>query len=265
MKLDTSSYYPKSHLEESENPDNDEKIVKSDLSDQSDQSDQSDLSDQSDSSEHEPEVPPTEMERFVSSVSTVISWVLVPLLMPVYGVMLAFGLSILDFSPIGIKLTYALIVLAINVLLPAVAILLLKKAGLVQDVGLNERKERSLPYIMCIICLVATGIFMQMKGAPHWLVMFYYAGATTGLVELIINQWWKISVHCAGVAGIVALLLHLEYGDYCLPATSTWLIISIALTGLLGSARIWLGRHTLSQVLAGYAVGFCGVFFLMSL
>lgn len=223
MKLDTSSYYPKSHFDESENPDNEELILKSEQSDGSDQSDLSDLSDGSDGSDgsdrsdgsdqsdrsdqsdsssepgevREHEVPPTEFESFISSVSTAISWILVPLLMPVYGVMLAFGLSILDFTPIGVKMTYALIVLSINVLLPAVAILLLKKAGLVHDVGLNERKERSLPYLMCIICLVATGIFMQMKGAPHWLAMFYYAGAATGLVELVINQWWKISVHCA--------------------------------------------------------------------
>ncbi len=288
MKLDTSSYYPKSHFDESENPDNEELILKSgqsdgsDRSDQSDQSDGSDRSDQSDRSDgsdrsdksdsspepgevREHEVPPTEFESFISSVSTAISWILVPLLMPVYGVMLAFGLSILDFTPIGVKLTYALIVLSINVLLPAVAILLLKKAGLVHDVGLNERKERSLPYLMCIICLVATGIFMQTKGAPHWLAMFYYAGAATGFVELVINQWWKISVHCAGAAGIVALLLHIQYDDFCLPATYTWIIVSIALAGLLGAARIWLGRHTLGQVLAGYAVGFCGVFFLMGL
>ena len=209
--------------------------------------------------------PESSGERFITVCSNLLSWILVPLLMPVYGVMLAFGLSILDFTPIGVKLTYALIVLSINVLLPAVAILLLKKAGLVHDVGLNERKERSLPYLMCIICLVATGIFMQTKGAPHWLAMFYYAGAATGLVELVINQWWKISVHCAGAAGIVALLLHIQYDDFCLPATYTWIIVSIALAGLLGAARIWLGRHTLGQVLAGYAVGFCGVFFLMGL
>ena len=37
----------------------------------------------------------------------------------------------------------------------------------------------------------------------------------------------------------------------------------MVLSGLLGSARIWLGRHTVWQVVAGYAVGFCSVFFLM--
>lgn len=52
-------------------------------------------------------------------------------------------------------------------------------------------------------------------------------------------------------------------GDFIGPATEVWLLISVGLAGLLGSARIWLGRHTLGQVLAGYVVGFCSVFFMM--
>ena len=46
------------------------------------------------------------------------------------------------------------------------------------------------------------------------------------------------------------------------PELFGWLIAPIIVSGLLGSARVWLGRHTVWQVLAGYAVGFCSVFFL---
>ena len=35
-----------------------------------------------------------------------------------------------------------------------------------------------------------------------------------------------------------------------------WITGALLCAGLLGSARIWLGRHTLMQVLAGSAVGF---------
>ena len=80
---------------------------------------------------------------------------------------------------------------------------------------------------------------------------------------MVINRWWKISVHSAGIAGLVAMQLHLLLYDYSLPSTFAWLLVAVALAGMLGSARIWLGRHTLGQVLAGYAVGFCAVYFLM--
>ncbi len=41
-----------------------------------------------------------------------------------------------------------------------------------------------------------------------------------------------------------------------------WIVGAIITAGLLGSARIWLGRHTLMQVLAGSAVGFLSVWTL---
>lgn len=267
MKLDTTSYYPKSHLEGEEESGPTENGVKVPESgpETAPQQESETRPETAPEPEPERELPPTECERAADSISTVISWVLVPLLMPVYGAMLAFGLSILNFTSPGTKLTYVAIVLAINVLLPAIALMMLKKAGVVHDFGLNNREERFIPYLICIICLVATAIFMQMKGAPMWLVLFYYSGAATGLAELIVNKWWKISVHCAGIAGLVALLLRLQIEEYCLQETFTWLIAAVALAGLLGSARIWLGRHTLMQVLAGYAVGFCGVYFIMGL
>ena len=261
MKLDTSSYYPKSPLD-------DEPEIDAAPSDGAETSSMPTEREESDTpvtvTQNAPETPPTETERFINALSTGISWVLVPLLMPVYGALLAFGLSILHYTPAGTRAAFTTIVLAINLVCPAIVVWLLKKAGLVHDVGLNNREERFIPYMVCILCLVGTASFMHFKGAPEWLVMFYFGGAAAGLCEVIINRWWKISVHCAGIAGLVALVLRLQLSDFCMPSTSTWLLITIGCAGLLGSARIWLGRHTLGQVLAGYAVGFCGVFFMLS-
>lgn len=259
MKLDTSSYYPKSHLDD----DGDDSPVFS----ESTAADSSPESCPEPSSEavHEPDLPPSELEAGITQLSHFLSWVLVPLLMPVYGIMLAFGLSILSFTDFSVRLTFTAIVLGFNVVIPSLLVLLLKKLGLVQDVGLNGQQERFIPYIVCIACLIGTALFMHFKGAPTWLFMFFFGGAAAGIIEVIVNRWWKISVHAAGIAGIVALLLRMFMaGDYMSPATQWWLIVSVGLAGMLGSARIWLGRHTLMQVLAGYAVGFCSVFFMMS-
>lgn len=97
--------------------------------------------------------------------------------MPVYGVLLAFNLSILDFTPYSVKLVFTLVTLAFTVAVPALLVLLLKRMGLVTDVGLNGRKERVIPYIISILCLAAAGVFMWYKGAPMWLVMFFGGGA----------------------------------------------------------------------------------------
>ena len=201
-------------------------------------------------------------EKITDGVSNLLSWVLVPLLMPVYGLMLAFGLSILDVAPMGMRIAFTLIVAGICVFVPMVLILLLKKIGMIEDVGLNGRQERLVPYIITIVCFGVTAWFMAAKGAPLWLSLFFAGGALATVICTVVNFWWKISAHAAGIAGVVALLIRIEKDGSAEPELFFWLILTLLLTGLLGSARVWLGRHTVWQVLAGYAVGFCSVFFL---
>ena len=204
----------------------------------------------------------SEERRIVDALSTALSWVLVPILMPVYGIMLIFGLSILSFTPFDTKLSFTLIVFALNVVLPMIFILLLKLFGIVGDVGLNRRRERFIPYTIVALCMGGTAWFMASRGAPMWVSMFFAGGAAAAVVNTVINIWWKISAHSAGMAGIVALLIRMAHDGVPQADISPWLITAILLTGLLGSSRLWLRRHTLAQVLGGYTTGFLGVFLL---
>lgn len=268
MKLDTSSYYPASPLDD----DPEEEVVMEvggtqlqDETGNTEEDNQKTLDPEEDpgyESEPDRSYPPTTGERIADGFSTFISWVMVPLLMPVYGVLLAFNVSILDFTPISVKTVFTLVTVAFTVAVPALLVLLLKRMGLVHDIGLNGRKERLIPYIISIVCLVGTGWFMWYKGAPMWLVMFFGGGAVAGFVNLLVNFKWKISAHAAGVAGVVALLIRIIRVGFPQEEAFIWLLVSIALSGLLGTTRVWLGRHTVWQVFAGYAVGFLSVFFM---
>ena len=253
MKLDTSSYYPESLLEE-EVDEKEEMTVDP-------QNDRTEEKDNKEEKKNEPEVSslPSASERFADGSATFLSWALVPLLMPVYGVLLAFNLSILDFTPYSVKLVFTLVTLAFTVAVPALLVLLLKRMGLVTDVGLNGRKERVIPYIISILCLAAAGGFMWYKGAPMWLVMFFGGGAVAGAINLLINFRWKISAHAAGVAGVVALLIRIIRDGLPQDGAFLWLLIAIGLSGILGTARVWLGRQYAWLVIAGYAVGFLSV------
>lgn len=205
---------------------------------------------------------PDDPETWLDSVCKVLSWVLVPLMMPVYGMLMIFSESILSVMPMSSRVTFTLIVFAFNVVVPMLVVVLLKRAGIVDDIGLNGRRERLIPYIITIICLSVTAVFMWRKEAPMWVVTFFAGGALAGIVNLMVNFRWKISAHSAGIAGIVAVMVRIIKDGYPEPSAFMWLIVWILLTGLLGGARVWQRRHTLAQVLAGYAVGFCSVFFL---
>ncbi len=202
------------------------------------------------------------LERFITKCSNFLSWIFVPLLMPVYGIMLIFSLSFLSYAPFHTKLVFTLIVLAANFVVPMLLILLLKKMNVISDIGLNGRRERLIPYIITIVCLAMTGLFLYLKMAPLWVSMFYFGGALAGLINLFVNFKWKISAHAAGIAGIVAMLIQVIKEGPSSEGMVWWIVAAIITAGLLGSARIWLGRHTLMQVLAGSAVGFLCVWTL---
>lgn len=286
MKLDTSSYYPKSPLDDEPDPDHSAYMPGHSDQPESTGSDQPSpeqpehpdspaspavLPDQRGAVQFQaegadscatPDLPPTRPEQLADNFSTAVSWLMSPLLMPVYGIVLVFMLTVYSYVPMGIKLGFTLIVAGVTIILPMLTVLLLKRLGMVDDLGLNGRKERTIPYIITILCMGGTAVFLAMKGFPLWVVMFYAGGALAGLIEAIINNWWKISAHAAGVAGLVAMLVRMSHTPMVNPDVLTWLIVAVACAGLTGSARLWLGRHTLGQVLAGYAVGFCSVYFL---
>ena len=204
----------------------------------------------------------TAAERAITKCANILSWLLVPLLMPVYGILLIFNLSILSLSPFGAKLIVTLTVFAVNFIFPLIMIFLLKKLRLIDDIGLNGRKERFIPYTISIVCLGGTAWLLWDKGLPVWVTMFYAGGALAALINMIINFRWKISAHAAGIAGIVAMLIQITKEGFPMPGMPYWIAGTIVLAGLLGSARVWLGRHTLLQVLAGSAVGFICVWVL---
>ena len=203
------------------------------------------------------------LEKIADQFSHIISWLLVPLIMPVVGILYIFRLSILDVVPAGMQTAVTFVIAGINFFAPMLLIFLLKILGVVNDVGLNQQKERAIPYIITALCYGGSAWFVASRGAPVWVAMFFCGGVVASLINMAITFKWKISAHAAAIAGVVALLIRLQRDVAAEPKLFLWLILTVGAAGLLGSARIWLGRHTVWQVLAGYAVGFCSVFFMM--
>ena len=79
------------------------------------------------------------------------------------------------------------------------------------------------------------------------------------------DRWWKISAHMAGMAGVVALI----YNMHVLTTEAfnlIWVLtVAVVLCGLLGSARMILGRHSLNQVVAGAVNGAVSVTLMMQI
>ncbi len=193
--------------------------------------------------------------------ANIYSWVLCPLLMPTIGIILIFTLSILRFLPTAMAVRFILIVFGLTAVLPMLLIYILKLFGIIHDVALNNRQERTIPYLITSACLLGTAWFMASRQCPGWVSAFYAGGGIAGIINLIVNRWWKISAHAAGMAGVVAMLFHISGSAGESSSLIWWIAAVILAAGLLGTVRIYLGRHTFAQVMAGYAVGFLCVYF----
>ena len=69
----------------------------------------------------------------------------------------------------------------------------------------------------------------------------------------IVNVWWKISTHTAAIGGVVGAVGAFAdiFGFNPLP----WFCITILLAGMLGTSRMILRQHSLSEVVVGFVVG----------
>lgn len=197
----------------------------------------------------------------LSKLATLLSWIMVPLIMPVVTVILALSLSSLSAIPFNAKLRIVLVVAGFNTILPMVLIGVLKGVGIIKDLGLNCRKERVIPYLIIIAGLVLTTIYLRNGNAPAWLWSLYVGAAVASAICCVINMWWKISAHATGAAGVIATLIIISMFGNPIMSLRWWLAGACLLTGLMGSARVFLRRHTDRQVMAGYVCGFCCIYF----
>ncbi len=193
-------------------------------------------------------------------ISRLLSWIFSPLLCPTYAVIIIFIVSQLALVPASVKTGSIVATFVTTCVIPAGVIMGLYMMGRVSDPGLNSRTDRTLPYLITVVCYVACIVFFYRINAPLWMLLFL-AGATLAcVVNIIVNRWWKISAHAAGVAGIVALIVRLAADGLAVVDLTWWLTGSILVTGAVMTARVYMQRHTLWQVVAGAFNGFLCVY-----
>lgn len=195
-------------------------------------------------------------------VSQILSYIFSPLLVPTYGMILASFLSVLSVLSARVLCTTVAITFVITCVIPACGIMAMYKTGFLTDPGVNVRTERSLPYALTILCYVGCCFFLYRAGAPSWLTMFYAGGGAAALINAVVNLKWKISAHAAAMGGLVAMLFRIATMHQSVVDLNIWISAVVVLAGAVMTARVYLQRHTLMQVLAGCANGFLCVWLL---
>lgn len=200
--------------------------------------------------------------KFINGVASALSIIFSPLLMATYGVALAMVLSFLCFIPTATKLTVILETFLATTAIPVIGIFILSRLKVISDPKLNERRDRTFPYLIETACFIGLAVYLNHINAPAWLSLFLIGGAMALVVLTVVNRWWKISGHATGMGGLCALVFYLMLSGNSIYDLQWEFLVAVLLAGLVCSSRVILGRHTLGQVTAGFFNGFLWVILL---
>lgn len=204
------------------------------------------------------------MKRFLAQALSVLAH---PLFAGTYAAVILYGLydgSSFLYQTAGIDvggfwgtadaatLSFTQAVFLLTALAPILLILLLKRLGVVSSFEMDDKRERIVPYLFCILCYVLAVFYVLSQDMI--LDFFIFAGVVLALtVCFLVNLVWKISAHCTAAAGLIPVTVaaHNAYG-----VADFFVFFLVVMAGLVGVARLYLRKHTVRQVFAGYLTGF---------
>ena len=179
-------------------------------------------------------------DKTMLRVARVTSIVFTPFSIPFLAFLVLFLFSYLRIMPILYKGIVLGIVYCFTILTPTITIFLFRKINGFARQDLSERKKRYVPILLTIISYVFCLLMMRKLNIPWYM---------TGIIFVSL----VVSIICI----LVSFSALFSYNPV------VWLCLFILIAGILGSARIVLGHHTLGEVLSGFVVGLVCAFLVL--
>lgn len=195
----------------------------------------------------------TEQQPFILRIlAKLISFVFHPLFIPTYFfiyLMQEFPYEFAGITEWQLKMRF-FGVFWLTAFFPAFAVFLLWRLKFSESIFLRTQKERIVPYIISMFFYWwMYYLSRNFTDQPIVLKFFFMGIFLATVVGLILNNYFKISMHGMGVGGITTALIltsfHYQVGN--------GIAISIALliTGLVCTARLLVSDHSIKELYTG--------------
>jgi hypothetical protein len=138
----------------------------------------------------------------------------------------------------------------------AFIIFLMKQLRFIDSFHMPDKKDRIFPLIAAIILYVWSYLVVRKLGFPSTYGMFMLGSVISLCLSFVINVFQKLSLHMVGVSGFMMCMMLLIM--YSQSDVSYLFVLSILLTGLVATSRLYLGAHTIREVNTGFLVGMFG-------
>ena len=193
---------------------------------------------------------------FSTVFAKVVSYILHPLFIPTYvffWLLIRFPYAFADITPMDLfarKIT----VFWMTAFFPAFSVFLLWRLKFIDNMLLRTQRERVAPYIITMIFYWWMWYLSRnFTDQPIVLKFFYFSIFGATVFGLILNSFFKISMHGMGVGGLLmfVLLTCFYYNTYL----GIDIAIVMLITGIVCTARLLLSEHNNFEVYAGLIIG----------
>lgn len=200
-------------------------------------------------------------EKNIILAARIMSMIFTPFYLPLVGLVALFLFSYMSLLPLAYKLPMLLTVYISTILMPSLLIHLYRRFQGWTSKELGRKERRIVPYLISILCYFGCFFLMEYRNTPRVISIILVAALVIQMVCALINVWWKISTHTAGIGGLAGGLAVYSIAFSFNPIW--WLAFVILLAGMVGTARMILRQHTLAQVVTGFLVGVvCALFII---
>ncbi|MCI5929995.1 MAG: phosphatase PAP2 family protein [Prevotella sp.] len=192
-------------------------------------------------------------EKDIIIAARVVSMVFTPFYLPLAGLLALFIFSYMSLMPLFYKTLVMLTVYLFTILLPTLLIHAYRNYQGWSRWQLGKRESRMVPYIIAIICYTLCYFVMSYFHVPQFMANILVAALLIQVVCAVVNVWWKISTHTAAIGGFEGALVAFSILFAFNPLW--WFCVILVFAGAVGTSRMILRQHSLSQVVAGFMSG----------
>lgn len=123
-------------------------------------------------------------------LSNGISWVLHPFLLPLYLIVVLLTLTVFAHYPANVKFYLLWVVVLYAMIIPLLALGVLRSLGRISDFKVDNRRERLLPLLVGAVCYVLCAITIAKIPSAIFLRKFMIAAACCEVLCFVVSFYW---------------------------------------------------------------------------
>jgi membrane-associated HD superfamily phosphohydrolase len=199
--------------------------------------------------------PQSKYPAAVRLAARIISYIFHPLFIPVYISWIIFKIQspLFSVNETG-KNFYIPRFILLYTFFPLVTVLLLKAVGFISSIHLENRRDRIIPYVICMIYYWwSWHLFDNQPEYTRLSVIISLAIFLASIGGLMANIYMKVSMHAIAAGVMAAFVMLLAFSEDL--SFGIYISISVLLAGIICTARFVDSDHTAKEIYVGLLVG----------